>query len=59
VTDPTGPDAGLLRVARGGSWLSEARWARPANRDFDDPGKRSAVLGFRLAIRQGILAQVG
>jgi formylglycine-generating enzyme required for sulfatase activity/uncharacterized caspase-like protein len=48
VTDPTGPSGGSGRVKRGGSWLSDARYCRSADRDIRDPGSRLDYLGFRL-----------
>ncbi|MGI6683668.1 MAG: formylglycine-generating enzyme family protein [Myxococcota bacterium] len=41
--------AGSSRVFRGGSWGSDARFVRAADRDYDDPRFRSDYLGFRLA----------
>jgi formylglycine-generating enzyme required for sulfatase activity len=37
------------RVIRGGSWLSDARYARAACRNHDDPSLRFDGLGFRCA----------
>jgi formylglycine-generating enzyme required for sulfatase activity len=39
--------AGVLRVVRGGSWLSRARHCRSAYRSGDEPGSRFDRLGFR------------
>ncbi len=39
---------GYGRVVRGGSWFSEARECRSANRGYFDPGALNANLGFRL-----------
>lgn len=41
---------GILRVARGGSWLYESRACRSANRDDYSPGNRCADLGFRVVL---------
>jgi len=41
--------AGSSRVSRAGSWGSDARYVRAANRSWDDPGNRRLFLGFRLA----------
>ena len=49
VTNPTGPTTGSNRVARGGSWGSDARSARAATRSSDTPVTRFGTLGFRLA----------
>ena len=49
VTDPTGAGSASLRVNRGGSWLSFARFARAASRSSDTPGLRNGNLGFRLS----------
>jgi len=51
VTDPVGPASGLRRVARGGSWHSEARNCRSAFRSSGIPGYRYEFVGFRL-VRQ-------
>lgn len=47
--DPTGPATGSSRVFRGGSWLSDERHVRAANRHARDPGLRYDSVGFRLA----------
>jgi formylglycine-generating enzyme required for sulfatase activity len=50
VTDPVGPtDRGADRVLRGGSWSSDARLVRCANRYADLPGDRYVHIGFRPA----------
>jgi formylglycine-generating enzyme required for sulfatase activity len=49
--NPTGPDTGSLRVIRGGSWFSNARNCRSANRNSYSPGDRYSSLGFRLVRR--------
>jgi formylglycine-generating enzyme required for sulfatase activity len=46
--NPQGPQSGLARVIRGGSWYDGARFLRSAVRDFFDPGHRNFGLGFRL-----------
>lgn len=53
MIDPCGPESGSSRVYRGGSWFSDARGVRAANRLADDPGDRNSHLGFRLARCQG------
>ncbi|MFC1707203.1 formylglycine-generating enzyme family protein [Planctomycetota bacterium] len=41
------PTSGQLRVARGGSWLSNASAVRSANRGSDESGNCDGGLGFR------------
>jgi formylglycine-generating enzyme required for sulfatase activity len=40
---------GSIRVIRGGSWFFDAAGCRSASRDYNPPGNRSFVLGFRLS----------
>lgn len=47
TTSPAGPDSGLHRVLRGGSWDDTASAARVARRDTDRPA--SPLHGFRVA----------
>jgi formylglycine-generating enzyme required for sulfatase activity len=47
TVDPQGPDAGALRVYRGGGWSLGARYVRAAFRYGFDPGVRYDYLGFR------------
>jgi len=49
AVDPTGPTRGDLRGIRGGSWKSDPRLTRVANRRGVDPGSRGNQIGFRLA----------
>lgn len=43
---------GSNRVMRGGSWNSNARNVRAANRNANPPGNRNSNVGFRLARAQ-------
>ena len=48
--DPTGPDHGSRRVARGGGWGNVvARFMRVSRRENHEPTTRSMHLGFRCA----------
>ena len=49
ATDPKGPDSGISRVLRGGSFFNYARGTRSANRGSLAPADRSNNNGFRLA----------
>ena len=49
ATDPTGPESGSARVARGGAWSYPPIYCRSAYRDSRDPGGRRFDLGFRFA----------
>ena len=49
-TDPRGPASGVLRVARGGSWIHPARGCRSAFREWYAPGDRDGSLGLRLVL---------
>jgi formylglycine-generating enzyme required for sulfatase activity len=51
VVDPQGPDSGVSRVNRGGSWNNYADGCRAAWRSFDDPSVAFADIGFRMARR--------
>ncbi len=46
--DPRGPEKGVYRVLRGGSWLNYPQFCRVASRDGNRPGHRSDYIGFRL-----------
>ncbi|MCM1170115.1 MAG: formylglycine-generating enzyme family protein [Bacteroides sp.] len=49
--NPTGPQNGSTRVARGGSWLNDASHCRVSSRTNDgDPDLRYYSLGFRVAL---------
>jgi formylglycine-generating enzyme required for sulfatase activity len=46
-SNPRGPDSGMHRVFRGGSWLSDAATLRCGRRDGAVPEDRSNLFGFR------------
>lgn len=48
--DPTGPADGHLRVRRGGSWHTWPFYARCAFRNWNTPGTRYPLVGFRLVL---------
>lgn len=49
VVDPRGPETGVRRVARGGSWRHRLPFSRSTARSALDPAKRFTDFGFRLA----------
>jgi formylglycine-generating enzyme len=49
IDDPTGPDSGVFRVLRGGSWDLGPDFARSAKRGGSIPGSRDSRSGFRVA----------
>ena len=51
VTDPTGPDGGMLyNIIRGGSWGDAASDCRSAYRNAIAPGEYYSNVGFRVAL---------
>ena len=52
--DPRGPQEGLNRVVRGGSYQSKPKYVRVTARDYDLPSQKSSNLGFRLVRRSKI-----
>ena len=48
MRDPIGPDAGVLKVVRGGAWNFDAVYCRTAVREFYPPDNKSSFIGFRL-----------
>ncbi len=47
--NPKGPDAGELKVFRGGSWNEDPEVARSAGRNGGEPTRKSYLTGFRCA----------
>ncbi|MBO4545839.1 MAG: SUMF1/EgtB/PvdO family nonheme iron enzyme, partial [Verrucomicrobia bacterium] len=50
VTDPVGPETGVWRVLRGGSWSDFALDCRSASRGASNPAFRNFDIGFRVAL---------
>ncbi|HBJ36830.1 MAG TPA: hypothetical protein DDZ51_19155 [Planctomycetaceae bacterium] len=50
LVDPLGAATGSYRVCRGGGWFIGARRSRSADRDWNAPGHRINILGFRVAL---------
>jgi len=50
VFDPRGPERGYYRIARGGSWRTDARLGRAAARSGGSAGRQDYTIGFRLAL---------
>jgi formylglycine-generating enzyme required for sulfatase activity len=48
--NPTGPEGGIDRVLRGGSWASSGIYTRAAFRYHELPGTVSHLFGFRCAV---------
>lgn len=48
AADPHGPDSGMMRVKRGGSWFKFGHYCRSANRAFAHPASRLQTTGFRV-----------
>jgi formylglycine-generating enzyme required for sulfatase activity len=49
TVNPHGPDAGAMRVLRGGSWRQPPFFARASYREAATPETRSTEIGFRCA----------
>jgi formylglycine-generating enzyme required for sulfatase activity/tRNA A-37 threonylcarbamoyl transferase component Bud32 len=49
--DPTGPETGTLRIVRGGSWKSPARFIRTSFRGARAPEERGLTSGFRCVLK--------
>ena len=54
-TNPTGPESGYLRVFRGGSWYSHAKYCRWSYRYCGDPFGNGSDVGFRLALSSDLI----
>ncbi|MFQ5484324.1 MAG: formylglycine-generating enzyme family protein [Desulfobacterales bacterium] len=48
ISDPRGPESGIGRVRRGGSWFKHGKVCRSANRNYAHPASRLQTTGFRL-----------
>jgi formylglycine-generating enzyme required for sulfatase activity len=51
--DPNGPEKGIYRVLRGGSWFDAANFLTCAHRSWARAGERSPNIGFRCAMSFG------
>ena len=51
VTDPTGPDSGMYKVIRGGSWLNYWYYCRSGYRNVYFPNYVSDLAGFRVVFK--------
>lgn len=49
LSDPSGPERGVLKAMRGGSWLKPATSLRTSDRDFGNTQSRPSGTGFRCA----------
>jgi formylglycine-generating enzyme required for sulfatase activity len=52
-TNPKGPETGVLRVLRGGSWISIEKNVRAAYRSYFHPDYRYDHIGFRCVVEPG------
>lgn len=52
LVDPQGPESGVYRLQKGGSWYSDSHELRSANQNDNLPNRRSEALGFRLAFKR-------
>ena len=53
VIDPSGPDSGSTRVARGGGLASQPNFFRSALRNDLDPSSKLSFVGFRVVLAPG------
>ena len=51
IENPPGPEKGVDRVIRGGSWVDVPLFCRPAYRDDNGPDVRNNDVGFRLVLQ--------
>ena len=49
--DPAGPDSGLERVIRGGSWMHSDYFAQSGTRSKMTPANGNATIGFRVVLQ--------
>ncbi len=49
--DPPGPESGTLKIVRGGSWKSPARFLRTSYRGSRAPDERGLTSGFRCVLK--------
>jgi formylglycine-generating enzyme required for sulfatase activity len=54
--DPQGPEEGVFRSLRGGSWYNNARRARSAYRSGEEPDLRCSDFGFRVMLLRTVFA---
>jgi formylglycine-generating enzyme required for sulfatase activity len=50
ATDPQGPESGVVKVRRGGSWHTWSLYARCAFRNWNTPETRYTLVGMRLLL---------
>jgi formylglycine-generating enzyme required for sulfatase activity len=48
LVNPAGPESGLFRVTRGGSWVSKPKYCRISCRSYNKPDIPRSETGFRL-----------
>jgi formylglycine-generating enzyme required for sulfatase activity len=49
--DPQGPETGVVRVRRGGSWHTWHLYMRSSFRNYNTPDTRYVLVGFRVALK--------
>lgn len=54
IKNPTGPERGIRRAIRGGSWADDETQLRNANRASRDPSEHSDKLGFRIVVKSSV-----
>lgn len=57
-SNPRGPEQGLYRVFRGGSWVNRGEQLRCSERARNVPGHQSYIIGFRCAESAGEMQQI-